>query len=134
VARRLPNDAIYCLRCGKRQLPESHAQAGGPASQSLKYEECNVTLETVPESFFGSGSGYYLVASTYGVTGRKEIYRSKRFSVYHDYDIKTNPKFRKNLDALITSFSGQGWELTGTRTVCRGALSSVQLPTFRRPE
>lgn len=95
----LPDEANFCLKCGKPQKPDVRAD-------EPQWELCEITLEVVTSGFFADIK-YKYVAKAVGPNG---IYMVGETPLIKQ---NANKQQEKAVDTLVTQLTRTNWEATG---------------------
>jgi hypothetical protein len=110
----LPNDANFCLKCGKPQKQ-------GLQSPIQKYETCETGMKEIKVSGFFSRRKYVYIAKAIGPNG---AYIAAESSISFTYDVHGQKNQEKSIDELVNKLAKDGWEFVGE--------SNWTLKRFRR--
>jgi uncharacterized membrane protein YvbJ len=99
--KELPNDANFCLQCGKSVRADVQAAQGGEPV----WETCQTTRITVKEGGMLSATQLAYVANA--LHPKKGKYEAARSAVSKGTDLKAH---KTQLDALLQKLTSEGWE------------------------
>ena len=121
----LPDDANFCLRCGRPMRSEAHASIPAIQVVSPQWETCEIKDRLVQKPGWNTNAICIYYAEASGPTGIYEVAQSPPYEA-------GRPDAQTSLDVLINQLMSEGWEYGGSYAAVCWAKTFRRLVTPER--